>query len=71
MVLTPEQGRTKAFSCNLDAIHMPRTTKSVLTKEPTSMHLNALFVFVLVEVLLVWLGGGDGIVSGFVFLLLL
>lgn len=73
MVLTLEQGRTKAFSCNLDAIHMPRTTKSVLTKEPTSMHLNASeFICICARggfVGLAW--RGDGIVSGFVFLLLL
>lgn len=41
IVLTLEQGRTRAFSWNLNAIHMPRTTKFVLTKELTSMHLNA------------------------------
>lgn len=41
MALTLEQGRTKAFSRNLNAIHVSRTTKFMPTKELTSMHLNA------------------------------
>lgn len=41
MVLTLEQGKTKAFSWNFNSIHMPRTTKFLLTKELTSKHLNA------------------------------